>query len=101
MMSNKVILKEHTSLSKACKMLNLKFHIKSVLVFLTIIFRFFFLFCLDCSCKVEGSTDTECDATTGQCHCKCAIEGLKCDRCMDYHFDFPNCESNCKELRLL
>ena len=34
-----------------------------------------------------------CDAN-GQCHCKCSIGGLKCDKCLDFHFGFPNCENN-------
>ena len=42
----------------------------------------------------------ECDAKTGQCDCKCSIEGLKCDTCTDLHYNFPDCEKFCKILRI-
>ena len=56
-----------------------------------------FFFIDDCNCNPDGSMTNStkgCDAK-GQCHCKCAIGGLKCDECLDFHFGFPNCEDNC------
>lgn len=32
-----------------------------------------------------------CDAITGKCHCKCDVEGDKCDTCTDGHKGFPDC----------
>lgn len=51
---------------------------------------------IECACNAEGSKNLNCDANTGQCHCKCAIDGIKCDTCTDMHYKFPDCESNCK-----
>ena len=50
---------------------------------------------LDCGCNLEGCEDHSCDPITGQCRCKCGITGLKCDECMDFHYNFPSCEDNC------
>ena len=43
--------------------------------------------------------DTLCDETTGQCHCKCNVMGLKCNECAagytnltDTHLDDVGCE---------
>ena len=61
------------------------------------IFFFLFNFCIpeDCNCNLDGCETKGCDAN-GQCHCKCAIQGLKCTECIDFHYGFPNCEENCK-----
>ena len=48
----------------------------------------------ECGCHLEGCSNTKCDPTTGQCPCKCAIQGLKCDECIDLHWNFPDCEDN-------
>ena len=44
-----------------------------------------------CNCNAEGSEDLTCDAITGKCHCKCDIEGDKCDTCTNGHKSFPDC----------
>ena len=56
-----------------------------------------------CGCNPLGTLEEMlgiCDATSGQCHCKCACTGLTCDQCADFHYGFPNCEDNCKYLLL-
>ena len=60
---------------------------------------FLFLF-LDCGCVPEGCKNESliCDPQTGQCDCKCAIEGLKCDVCIDMHYNWPHCEDYSKIL---
>ena len=47
--------------------------------------------------------DTLCDETTGQCHCKCNVMGLKCNECAagytnltDTHLDDVGCEGRKK-----
>ena len=47
-----------------------------------------------CGCHSDGTADSTCDAETGQCQCLCGIQGLKCDECIDFHWNFPNCEDN-------
>ena len=51
----------------------------------------------DCNCHPNGTETNGCDAS-GQCHCKCDIQGLKCTECTDFHFGFPFCNhtENCK-----
>merc|ERR1711881_316669 len=50
----------------------------------------------DCNCNADGSEDLACDAETGKCHCKCDVEGDKCDSCTEGHALFPDChECNC------
>ena len=46
---------------------------------------------LACNCNEQGSEDLTCDAVTGKCHCKCDVEGDKCDGCTDGHKLFPDC----------
>lgn len=42
--------------------------------------------CPECDCLADGSTERFCDTTSGQCPCKCGVEGLRCDRCQsDYY----------------
>ena len=52
----------------------------------------------DCNCHPNGTETNRCDAS-GQCHCKCDIQGLKCTECTDFHFGFPFCNhtENCKK----
>ena len=47
---------------------------------------------LACECNPIGSTDTNCDATTGQCPCRENISGTKCDEAEPGYFHFPNPE---------
>ena len=52
----------------------------------------------DCNCNADGSEDLTCDADTGKCHCKCDVEGDKCDTCTAGHHSFPDChECQCNE----
>ena len=49
----------------------------------------------NCNCNPNGVETEGCDAS-GQCHCKCDIQGLKCTECTDFHYGFPNCSTKCK-----
>ena len=50
-------------------------------------------FKLECDCNVEGCNGSEvCDGKTGQCACKEAVTGKKCDKCKPGFFDFPECK---------
>ena len=54
-------------------------------------------FPLACNCSSEGSaTDEACNALTGDCACKddAVIGGKNCDRCVEGHYGFPNCQSS-------
>ena len=56
----------------------------------------------DCSCDAQGTNPDAlsiCDPTTKQCDCNCAIEGTNCDTCTDMHYNFPECETNRKDMR--
>ena len=48
---------------------------------------------LACNCNEKGTEegDFTCDAVTGKCHCKCDVEGDKCDTCTSHHKGFPDC----------
>ena len=55
-----------------------------------------------CSCDALGTNPDAlsiCDPTTKQCDCNCAIEGTNCDTCTDMHYNFPECETNRKDMR--
>ena len=42
---------------------------------------------------MEGSNSTTCDIKTGQCPCKDEmIEGMKCDKCKEGCYGFPDCK---------
>ena len=32
-----------------------------------------------------------CDAESGKCHCRCDVDGDKCDACVAGHHTFPDC----------
>ena len=54
-----------------------------------------------CSCDALGTNPDAlsiCDPTTKQCDCNCAIEGTNCDTCTDMHYNFPECETNRKDM---
>ena len=57
-------------------------------------------FLLACDCDAKGvqpdlnhpdQPDLTCDAGTGICHCKCDVQGTKCNECTDHHYGFPEC----------
>ena len=48
----------------------------------------------DCNCNPDGSESLTCDAESGKCHCKCDVEGDKCDACTSGHHGFPECHGN-------
>ena len=51
-------------------------------------------FYLECKCNKDGSmVITKCESD-GQCSCKDNIDGLKCSKCKDGYFGFPNCKRN-------
>ena len=42
--------------------------------------------------------DSDCNKETGQCSCKCNVEGTKCDKCKPSFYGFPKTEgmeTNC------
>ena len=41
--------------------------------------------CLKCECNPQGSRDSICNATTGQCNCYQGILGRACDQCAERH----------------
>ena len=49
--------------------------------------------CRACDCK-DGSVSNTCD-NDGKCTCKAGFDGLKCDQCETYFFNYPNCQGNC------
>merc|ERR1712141_124695 len=62
--------------------------------------------CTACGCNTFGSKKCEetgksadtCNKETGQCSCKCNVEGTKCDKCKPSFYGFPKTEgmdTNC------
>uniref|UniRef100_A0A8C4DYK9 Laminin subunit gamma-1 n=1 Tax=Dicentrarchus labrax TaxID=13489 RepID=A0A8C4DYK9_DICLA len=47
-----------------------------------------------CNCNPIGSTNGQCDITTGQCECQPGVTGLHCERCEVNFFGFSS--SGCK-----
>jgi laminin beta 1 len=46
-----------------------------------------------CDCHPGGSTELQCDRTTGQCPCQPGVTGMKCDRCdRGTTGELPNCK---------
>ena len=48
----------------------------------------------DCKCRIENTINgaNDCDFNTGQCNnCKYNYAGLKCDKCANGYYGFPNC----------
>ena len=50
------------------------------------------LWFIECECSEGGSVDNTCDAD-GKCSCNNNIIGIKCNQCMEYYFNFPECSS--------
>ena len=54
-----------------------------------------YLFNTGCICNQEGTVEEggslKCD-NYGQCPCLTNIVGTKCDKCIENHFSFPECE---------
>ena len=52
----------------------------------------------NCNCDMRGTKGliAKCDARTKQCDCKRSIQGLRCNECIDMHYNFPYCYKNCK-----
>ncbi|KAG8571015.1 hypothetical protein GDO81_011505 [Engystomops pustulosus] len=46
---------------------------------------------LPCSCHAEGSTNTVCNPSGGQCSCRPNIIGRTCSRCATGYYGFPHC----------
>ncbi|KAI8431212.1 hypothetical protein MSG28_001250 [Choristoneura fumiferana] len=44
--------------------------------------------CTQCDCDVGGSTDNNCDKSTGQCYCHSRVEGRRCSQPIRAHY-FP------------
>ena len=53
----------------------------------------------ECNCNTQGvdkvnhseELDLTCDAESGKCHCRCDVDGDKCDACVAGHHTFPDC----------
>ena len=44
-----------------------------------------------CNCNTFGSYSSQCNYTTGDCHCRPNIRGSHCDRCAKGMVGFPTC----------
>ena len=44
-----------------------------------------------CNCNTFGSYSSQCNYTTGDCHCRPNIRGSHCDRCDEGMVGFPTC----------
>lgn len=44
-----------------------------------------------CNCNTFGSFSSQCNYTTGNCHCRPNIRGSHCDRCDKGMVGFPTC----------
>ena len=49
--------------------------------------------CEDCDCDVQGvaNGNMACDVSDGQCECRLATTGRRCDECASGFYDFPRC----------
>ena len=47
---------------------------------------------LACACDADGSEDQLCDKESGQCTCRPHVVGLKCKKCEDEYWAFPDCQ---------
>uniref|UniRef100_A0A3P8XNR7 Laminin subunit beta 3 n=1 Tax=Esox lucius TaxID=8010 RepID=A0A3P8XNR7_ESOLU len=54
--------------------------------------------CTKCSCSVEGSTTSACDAVTGQCRCRPQFQGQACDICAHGYWN-PTSSRGCEPCR--
>ena len=52
----------------------------------------YFLF-PDCRCHLPGSTDANCNQTTGQCSCKENVGGRQCDACLPGYYNLSSSNS--------
>ena len=50
------------------------------------------IFCLDCACNRDGTTDEVCDFKSGCCKCKEGVTGELCQFCEPGKFHFPHCK---------
>ena len=50
------------------------------------------LMILECSCHEQGAEDQLCDKESGQCTCRPHVVGLKCKKCQDEYWAFPDCQ---------
>ena len=57
-----------------------------------------FFFNLACMCNEQGSIGKSCESETGKCSCTPNIGGLRCDKCDDGFYGFPDCEGNLFEI---
>ena len=47
-------------------------------------------------CEDTGKSADTCNKETGQCTCKCNVEGTKCDKCKPSFYGFPEtADANC------
>lgn len=47
---------------------------------------------LECSCSSAGSKSSQCEPTTGECHCKPNYAGPKCNQCASGFYGYPDCQ---------
>ena len=43
-------------------------------------------------CNSDGSVNQLCDKSTGNCECHPFVDGLKCSKCQDGYYGFPECQ---------
>ena len=46
--------------------------------------------CEECYCDYVGSYNSSCVVTSGQCHCRPGVSGLKCDQCIAHYYGFSD-----------
>ena len=43
-------------------------------------------------CNSDGSVNQLCDKSSGNCECHPFVDGLKCSKCQDGYYGFPECQ---------
>ena len=43
-------------------------------------------------CNSDGSVNQLCDKSSGNCECLPFVDGLKCSKCQDGYYGFPECQ---------
>ena len=51
-------------------------------------------------CNSDGSVNQLCDKSSGNCECLPFVDGLKCSKCQDGYYGFPECQGTWKMNRV-